>query len=97
METSLTERAMARQVQGQRLAALATAQEKLEVARVHAAYRQLVANVHFQVLRDYWMHRYMLQPILTEEDRGRHNFLVQMLAEMREAGAHEVVEAEGVA
>lgn len=86
---SLTERAMALRVQARRLDTLALSTEQLDVARVYEAYRHLAADVHFQIVRDYWVQRYLLQPVTTEQAMGQQNFVVQLLAEMRAAGAPE--------
>jgi hypothetical protein len=89
MEASFTERALARQVQARQIEAQARQQEALEVARVMAAYRHLAQNADFLLLRQYWIERYLLQPITTEQQMGQHNAIVQILADMRSAGAVE--------
>jgi hypothetical protein len=100
VDTTLTARAHARQVQGRQIEVLARQQEALEVARVQAAYRHLVQDTDFLTLRQYWIERYLLQPIPLGEGMaaavGQHNFLVQMLAEMRGAGAVEHLPEEEV-
>ena len=89
MEASLTERAVARQVQARQIEAQARQAEALDVARVQAAYRHLAQNADFLVVRQYWIARYLLQPITTEQQMGQHNAIVQILADMRSAGAAE--------
>jgi hypothetical protein len=89
VDVTLTERALARQVQARQLEIQARQVETLEVARVQAAYRHLGENEDFLVVRTYWIERYLLAPITTEQEMGQHNFVVQMLAEMRAAGVAE--------
>ena len=93
MDETLAQRALARQVQARQVEHQARQVEALEVARVQAAYRQLGQNEDFLVVRRYWIERYLLQPIPTTDGMaqavGQHNFVVQMLAEMRAAGAAE--------
>ena len=100
MDTTLTARAHARQVQSRQIEIQSQQMERLEVARVQAAYRHLAQDTDFLTLRRYWIERYLLQPIPLGEGMaaavGQHNFLVQMLAEMRGAGAVEhLPEEEG--
>jgi hypothetical protein len=99
VDTTLAARAHARQVQARQIELQARQLEQLEVLRVQAAYRHLAQDTNFMTLRQYWIERYLLQPIPLGEGMaaavGQHNFLIQVLAEMRGAGAVEHLPEEG--
>lgn len=60
-------------------------QSVLEAQRVYAAYVQLETNESFQIVLNYWIQRVLLVEITTEHDMGKHNFVVGVLQDMRNA------------
>lgn len=58
---------------------------RLEASRVYAAYVALATNESFQIVLNSWMQRWLLVDITNEVAMGKHNVVVGILADLRNA------------
>jgi hypothetical protein len=71
--------------QVQKLRELARQQQELDTARIYAAYAQLATNASFDIVLSSWIQRVLLAPITTEAEMGRHDFVLSILTDLRNA------------
>lgn len=61
----------------------AVRRQRLEQARVYAAYAQLAEHPSFEIVLCSLIQRVMLAPITTDRDMGRHDLLLSILTDVR--------------
>jgi hypothetical protein len=76
-----------RQAQVRRVRDLAKEGQEIAQARVYMAYVQLAGNPHFDTLLCSLIERVLLRPITNEVDRGKHQVVLDILTDLRNAVA----------
>jgi hypothetical protein len=76
-----------RDAQIRRVRDLAKQQQEIDQARIYMAYVQLAANPHFDTLLCSLIERAMLRPMTNDVDRGKHQVVLDILTDLRNAVA----------
>jgi hypothetical protein len=59
--------------------------QAIETARIYAAYVELAQLPSFDIVLTSWLQRTVLAPIVTPQDMGRHDFVLSVLTDLRNA------------